>query len=373
MNTVYEGRRGKIYDWMAQEGVAMLMFEDAEQRRDASVRWLSGHPSDALLFLSIGRESLLMPWDANMAALMAHVDTVLPYTRFERSPLSAAVQAAKHFKIPRGSRIEIPSLTAYYQFLNFIEALGDYDVLCRQWGVQENVEYLRAVKDGTEQKIYTAAAQITNDLIALLEEQVREGGVKTESDIALFIEREARRRGCEGTGFETLAAGPERSFGIHAFPAYTGGAFAGQGLSILDFGLKYSGYTTDVTLTFARPPLSPAQEKMITLVEKAYDLALGMVKPGAETLEIARAVDRLFAKSKKAMPHALGHGIGLEAHESPVLRNRSDNTWKLEPGMIITLEPGLYDTALGGCRLENDILVTETGAEVLTTARIVRL
>jgi Xaa-Pro aminopeptidase len=73
------------------------------------------------------------------------------------------------------------------------------------------------------------------------------------------------------------------------------------------------------------------------------------------------------------MPHGLGHGIGLLAHEGPSLRNRNDNTWKLEAGMVITLEPGLYDTALGGCRLENDLLITDAGAEVLTRSRVVRL
>jgi len=73
------------------------------------------------------------------------------------------------------------------------------------------------------------------------------------------------------------------------------------------------------------------------------------------------------------MPHGLGHGIGLEAHEAPALRSREDNPWVLEPGMIITLEPGLYDPVAGGCRLENDILVTATGAEVLTNSRILRL
>jgi Xaa-Pro dipeptidase len=73
------------------------------------------------------------------------------------------------------------------------------------------------------------------------------------------------------------------------------------------------------------------------------------------------------------MPHGLGHGIGLEAHEAPVVGSRSDNVWILEPGMIITLEPGLYDPVHGGCRLENDVLITEGGAEVLTNSRIVRL
>ena len=108
-------------------------------------------------------------------------------------------------------------------------------------------------------------------------------------------------------------------------------------------------------------------------MEKAYRLCLSMAHNGISTREIAAAVDGLFAKSKKQMPHSLGHGVGLDAHEYPTFRNRSDNEWVLEPGMIFTLEPGLYDPAIGGCRLENDILMTETGPEVLTQSRIVRL
>jgi Xaa-Pro dipeptidase len=358
---------------MAREGIALVMFEDAESKRDPSIRWLSGHPGDALLFLSVSRETLLVPWDINMAKLMADAGHIIPYAKFERSPLNALKGAAKQFQTPRGSRIEIPSVTPYFQFLNFTEALDGYDILCREWGVRELVDRLRAIKDAGEQRIYDTAAAITNELIDSLEAQVREGALKTELDAALFIETEALRRGCEGTGFETLAAGPSRSFGIHAFPPYTAEPFGVQGLSILDFGVRYSGYTTDVTLTFARGPLEESQEKIIALTEKAYTLALSLLKSGAETLGIAQAVDSFFAKSKKVMPHALGHGIGLEAHEAPAIRNRSDNTWKLEAGMIVTLEPGLYDTVLGGCRLENDILITEKGPRVLTTARIIRL
>jgi len=159
---------------------------------------------------------------------------------------------------------------------------------------------------------------------------------------------------------------------LHSFPAYTVFPFGTQGLSILDFGVKYMGYTTDVTLTVAAKP-TKAQERLVTLVEKAYKLALGMVQNGAAAVEIAAAVDALFAKSGRAMPHALGHGIGLDTHEAPTLRNRGDNSWILRPGMMITLEPGLYDPRLGGCRLENDVLVTEQGAEVLTASHIIRL
>jgi Xaa-Pro dipeptidase len=98
-----------------------------------------------------------------------------------------------------------------------------------------------------------------------------------------------------------------------------------------------------------------------------------MTHNGTPAKDIAAAVDDLFTKSKTKMPHALGHGIGLQEHEYPIIRNRNDNEWILETGMIFTIEPGLYDPELGGCRLENDILITETGFDVLTAARIIRI
>jgi Xaa-Pro dipeptidase len=368
----YQNRRQKIYDAMAREGIALLLIEDAEGRRDPALRWLSGHPQDALLYLSVDRRSLLVPWDANMALLYAKVDMTIPYGEFERRPVSAAIGAAEKLKIAPGSKIEIPPVSPYPLFLEYVGSLGGYDIICRETGLHGEIEKLRAVKDEEEIHIYYKTADITNEIIDLLEKNVRSGKIRSEADAALFIESAARRRGCDGTGFTTLAAGPERSFGIHAFPPYTAGPFGGRGLSILDFGIKYAGYTTDVTLTFARDP-GAAQEKLINLVEKAYKLALSLVSDGAGAREIARAVDALFGKSKKIMPHGLGHGIGLEEHESPAIRSRSDNQWILCPGMILTREPGLYDPIHGGCRLENDSLLTGEGAEVLTSAKIIRL
>lgn len=371
--TVFQERREKIYAWMAAENISMVMFEDTEARRDPSIRWMTGQPGDALLFLSADKRSVLVPWDINMARLYANADEVFPYTAFGREALKAIRAAAEYLKIPVGSRLGIPSVTSYNQFLKFVEALPEFDVICREEGAQQEAEKLRAVKDQEEILIYRQAADVTNTIIDLLEENVRSGAIKTEIDAAFFIEAQGRSRGCEGTGFETLAAGPDRSFGIHAFPAYTAGAFAAPGLSILDFGVKFHGYTTDVTMTFVRPPLKPAQERMLALTEKAYQLALSKAKNGAAVREISTAVDAFFARSKKNMPHGLGHGVGLEAHEAPRISSREDNEWELKPGMIITLEPGLYDPVLGGCRLENDVLITETGPEVLTRSRIVRL
>ena len=369
----YQKRQDYIYDWMAREGIALVMAEDFEKRRNPTLRWLCGQPDNALLFLSVDRKSLLVPWDINIAMLHAKADSMLPFKEFERNTFKALRGAVERLKIPKGSRIEIPGTTAYPRFLKFVEEFTDFDIICRESGVWMELEKCRAVKDEGEINIYRRVTTLTDEIINLLEKHICAGKLKTEADVALFIESESRLLGCEGTGFEILAAGPARSYGIHAVPAYTSGNFGGSGLSILDFGLKYAGYTSDVTLTFAGEPLSKPQEKMLSLTEKAYKLALSLVKNGALAREISVAVNDFFGRNKKTMPHGLGHGLGLQAHEEPFLRNRAYNDWVLEPGMIITIEPGLYDPVHGGCRLENNILITETGAEVLTESRIIRV
>ncbi|MDR1869233.1 MAG: Xaa-Pro peptidase family protein [Treponema sp.] len=373
-SAVIEARLAKIWDWMASEGIALVMLEDNEARRDQNIRWLSGHPCDALLFLSLDRKAVLAAWDINLAKLCASHSpaALLPYKDYDCQPRKAMAAVTQKLGIPAGSKIEIPSVTPYPVFLDYVGDFTNYDIICRGKGASSELGKMRAVKDHEELSIFGEAILITNELIELLEKNVRSGKIKTEADAAMFIDIEARRRGCEGTGFETLAAGPQRSFAIHAFPNWTNAPFGGQGLSILDFGVKYKGYCTDVTLTFARD-LNPKQEKMVNLVEKASGLAISMANNGTPAKDIAAAVDAFFAKSKKKMPHGLGHGIGLQAHEFPLVRSASDNEWVLEPGMIFTIEPGLYDPLLGGCRLEHDILMTETGAKVTTTSRIIRL
>jgi len=372
--TANASRFDKIYDWMAQEGIALIMLEDTESRRDQNIRWFTGQPGDALLFLSVERKAILTAWDINIAKLYASKSpvTIASYNDYDRKPAKAIAMIAKKMGVPLGSKIEIPGVTPYPVFLDFVGELTDYDILCRENGAASEISKLRAVKDEEEIAITRKAADITNELIDLLEKNVRTEKIKTEADAALFIELEARKMGCEGTSFGTLAAGPDRSFAIHAFPNWTNTAFGTKGLSILDFGVKLNGYCTDVTLTFARD-LDEKQEKLVNLVEKAAKLAVPMSRNGTKAKDIAAAVDSLFSKSKKKMPHGLGHGIGLQEHEYPVIRNSNDNEWVLESGMIFTIEPGLYDPLLGGCRLENDILITEQGYEVLTTAHIIRL
>ncbi len=366
-------RRGRVAAWLKDRGIAAALFEDREGRRDPTVRYLSGQPGDSLLLVTAEGRGILVAWDVNMAETMARVDEILAYGDFERKPVRAVLGVLAREGIASGARVELPSTLAYPEYVRYAGEGEEYDFLCREDGADDFARGLRAVKDEAEAAVYRRAASITDELIEALEAGVRKGSISTETDAALFLERESRARGCEGMGFETLAAGPRRSFGIHAFPTYTSGAFGTDGLSILDFGVSLEGYTTDVTMTFVRGRLSPRQDLMIALVEEAYREAAGMLRPGVPTLQIARRVDEVFAAEGFKMPHALGHGIGLEAHEAPALRNRDDNSWVLAPGHVVTLEPGLYDPETGGVRLENDFLILPDGAEALTRSRIVRL
>jgi Xaa-Pro dipeptidase len=370
---VWGERQGRVVEWMKSEGIAVVMLEDTEGRRDPSIRYLTGHPDNALFFLSTDKPSLLIPWDVNLAHMVAHAGIIYPYGDVGRQATRAIHTALAYYGCFQGSRVEVPAATPYPLFLRYIEAAGSCDLVCRDDGVQTVIDRMRAVKDKDELDIYRQVSRITCDISDEIVEQVSKGRLKTEMDVALFIEAEGLRRGCEGTSFETLAAGPERSFGIHAFPPYTAGPFATKGLSILDYGLRYEGYCSDVTLTFARGPLNSAQDAMLTLVEKAHKLALPLCVAGKATREIAAAVDAHFHKARMVMPHALGHGVGLEDHESPSVNPRPENDWVLEDNMIITLEPGLYDPLIGGCRLENDVLISGDKPQLLTNSRIIRL
>jgi Xaa-Pro dipeptidase len=371
--TDYAARRAKVAEKLREEGLGACLFQDAEGRRDPTIRYLSGQPGDALLVVSAAGPAVLVAWDVNMAASMASVEEILPYTDFKRLPTAALAAVLPRLGVAKGSRVEIPTNTSYPAYVDFVEALEDYDLVCRSKGIGDFALSLRAVKDAAELGIYRRAARITDELCAEIEAAVRSGTLATELDVALFLERESRVRGCEGMGFETLAAGPARSFGIHAFPPFGAGPFAGRGLSILDCGVNLEGYTTDITMSFVRGPLDAKAERMVALVEEAYAACVAMCAPGVGTLEIARRADAIFHAAGFSMPHALGHGIGLEAHETPAVRNREDNDAVLAPGHIITIEPGLYDPELGGVRLENDVLITTNGHEVITHARTVRL
>jgi Xaa-Pro dipeptidase len=373
-------RRERLAARLREEDISAYVLEDFENLRTSSVRWLSGHPMDAILVGTTAGESVLVPWDVNMAAERARVDRVVPYTDFKRSYKEAVASVLKSLGLPGGAKVEFLSRTSHLRYEELRRELPGIEIVVRGSGIDTFLSRMRSLKDAAEIAALERAAAITGEVLDVVEREVRSrpAGALREVDVAQLVEREALARGAEGTGFETLAAGSARSWGIHAFPPYSAAPFGGTGLSILDFGVKVDGYTTDVTATFVRGPLQPAQERMVSFVQTAYDAAVAAAQPGAAPQAPAIAADQVFEAAGWKMPHALGHGIGLDSHEGPLLRSVGENPDKeLAAGMTFTIEPGLYHPDLGGVRLENDVLIdmrgTAPAARVLTRSRIVRL
>ncbi|GAB4224072.1 MAG: Xaa-Pro peptidase family protein [Spirochaetales bacterium] len=375
----YAARRQKVAREMRERGVSILLIEDAEHLRDPSLRYLSGHPQDALLFLRSDGVSILVPWDVPLSEVHARVDEILPYNQFDRRLVQATLGVLKHWGIRAGDPIVLelgpqqpfPVVTKLERTLS--EEFPQGKILCRQEGIFSFIEETRRIKEEEELENLREAARITNEVLQELEKLLTEDRPIPETEVALFVEIESRRRGAEGTSFPTIAAGPNRSFAIHAFPSFGADLFkdpSTPGLSILDFGIFYKGYTSDVTLTLVTGNPTDRRRFLVDLVEEGYRTALSLCKPGMATWEIAAAVQALFSRHSLTMPHALGHGIGLAVHERPFFRPRKGGGAILAPGMIVTIEPGLYEAGTGGVRLENDILITEDGPSVLTESRI---
>lgn len=373
MKEIYKRRKDFLCDFMIDNNIDAVIFDDSEDNRDANLRYFCGHISDGILILKNDGTTVLIPWDENLAKDNAIADKIIPFTRYERDNVRA-VQAVLNAMPKKNKQIvELSPCTPYPDFLRFVDALPEWDVRCREEGCHNYAVTMRSIKDDYEIECTKEAARIGDKIIDGIEQRIKKGKIKTETDVALFIESECRKYGCERTGFDTLAAGPERSFAIHCFPNYTAGTWPGDGLSILDFGVVYRGYTSDTTLTVAKGKLNPKQEELIKLVEAAAHLGEELYHKDVSIKTCAAKIDELFAKKKRKMPHGLGHGIGLEIHEFPFIRQRVPPELTFQPGMIVTLEPGLYDKTLGGVRLENDILIKEKGNEVLTHSRIIRI
>lgn len=372
---VYKKRQQKVYSYLIKEGLDIAVLADLEGRHDPSLRYLTGYPVDALLFLSSRGECFLIPWDENLAAELAFVDKIIPYNSYKRS-FSIAVQSlVEEWRLKEGSRIELSGKFPYPSAVELITSLPDMEIICRDQGLDSLLLKLRSIKDESEIQSLKRACEISNEIIQGIEDLLADKrNTLREMDIAQYIDSEARTRGAEGTGFETLAAAANRSFAIHAFPSYGSSLIGERGFSVIDFGVKYRGYTSDVTITIIRGPLSRLQQKMAEAVSEIYELAISLIDNGISTGEIALRIDEAFARWGFKMPHALGHGIGLAAHEAPFLRTEDQNSnILLKEGMIFTVEPGLYYPEAGGIRLENDILITSHGLKVMTNSRIIEI
>ncbi|MEZ0480456.1 M24 family metallopeptidase [Planococcus sp. SSTMD024] len=224
------------------------------------------------------------------------------------------------------------------------------------------IEKLRMVKSPEELAVLKAAAKIADDAFEHICSYIKAG--MTELEVSNELEFFMRSQGATSSSFDIIVASGLRSALPHGVASEK--KIEQGDLITLDFGALYNGYVSDITRTVAVGEPSDKLKEIYQVVLDSQVLALEKIKPGMTGIE-ADAIARDYIKSKgygEAFGHSTGHGIGLEVHEGPGLSFRSETV--LEPGMAVTVEPGIYLPGIGGVRIEDDILITETGNERLT-------
>ncbi len=225
------------------------------------------------------------------------------------------------------------------------------------------VEALRLVKDDAEIDAIRRASALSDAVyVALAAEQF---GGRTEKELSWWIERTFRELGADRLAFDSIVASGANGASPHAHP---GDTVIGEGVLVtVDMGCVVDGYCSDCTRTFAVGEISTQLAEIYGLVAQAELDGLAAVRAGAAGVEVdaASRTAIIAAGMAEYYGHGLGHGLGMEVHEAPVLRPESTDV--LAERNLVTVEPGLYLPGVGGCRIEDLVVVTETGCEILTS------
>jgi Xaa-Pro aminopeptidase len=225
------------------------------------------------------------------------------------------------------------------------------------------VEELRAVKDEDELEAVRSAARLADDALV---EVLGNGLVgRTEREVALDLEFAIRRRGAEAVSFPPIVAAGEHGALPHAEPREV--AIPAGTLCVIDWGAQLDGYASDCTRTFATGDVDPRDAEVYALVLRAQEAALAAVRPGPTGREVdavARAIIDAAGHAEH-FGHGLGHGVGLDVHEGPRLSKQGDAA--LAAGMVVTIEPGVYVPGAIGVRIEDLVIVTDDGGEIVSS------
>ena len=221
------------------------------------------------------------------------------------------------------------------------------------------MDKLRMIKDEGEINSIRKACEITDNCFSFLTKYIKPG--MTEIEIAKKIEQYYLEN-AEGISFDTIVASGENSSKPHAIPSDR--KIEEKDIITIDMGCKYNGYCSDMTRTIFVGEPTDDQKKIYNLVLESQEKVLDEMKDGANIKDLTKIVTTNFELYDYDLVHALGHGVGLEIHENPVLRTTNDNN--LREKMVVTDEPGIYIAGNFGVRIEDTVLITKEGNEVLT-------
>lgn len=259
--------------------------------------------------------------------------------------------------INRGKRIGIdktyPSPLSRYLYSYSNEKIID---------VSEKISRYRMIKEDWEIDAISRAIEITGkaiyDIVDSLTENI------SETEVAGLFEYSVRREGIKRYAFEPLTLFKPGNSYPHNLPSNT--KLGKNNLILIDIGVKYLGRCSDITRMVVWGSISRDEKKVIEIVEEAIYRAIDTIQPGVKASEVDKA-SRSYIEEKgygNKFIHGLGHGLGVVVHEPPYIRK--DNDTVLEPGMIFTVEPGIYIAGKYGVRIEEDVLVTKDGVRILS-------
>jgi Xaa-Pro aminopeptidase len=311
----------------------------------------------------------LTGFESSNAALLVEPDRVRLYSDFRYADAARAVEGVEFVEVARSlvaalaelleGRVGFEADAVSYSSWETLAA-GGLDLVPRR-GL---VEALRAVKDKGELESIRRAGAITSEAFERFAEERFVG--RTERELSWRLDELFREGGAEGSAFETIVASGANGSRPHARP--TDRTIEAGETVVIDSGAKAGGYLADCTRTFATGPLPDELKNAYAACLEGQLAGLAAVRAGVTGVEADAAARETITAAGlgEKFGHGLGHGVGLEVHEAPRLSRESSDT--LVAGNVVTVEPGVYLEGLGGIRIEDLVIVTEDGAEVLTSS-----
>ena len=226
--------------------------------------------------------------------------------------------------------------------------------------LDEKINDMRVIKDEMELEKLRKAARLADYAVEVGCKEIAEG--KTEMQILTAIENAIKDKGYK-MSFDTMVLSGPKTASPHGTPGER--KIQKGDLILFDLGVEYEGYCSDITRTVAFGNVSDAQKEIYHLVRTANEKAIEAVKPGVSAMDIDKTARDVITDGGygEDFSHRLGHGLGISVHEFPSMTGTND--LQLKAGMVFTIEPGIYNN-IAGVRIEDDVVVTETGVEVLT-------
>lgn len=351
----YAGRREQLLRLLKkQENAPPALLVTSE----ANVRYLTGFTGDSSYLLLSPTAEIIISDRRYSTQLDDECPDIAVDARGPETKMPDQVAAViKKFKVPSVGFDPANVSVALHETL--AKALEKVE-LVQAGGL---VEQLRICKDKDEVQLIRNAIHVAQRAFEVIRASLRPE--QTEKQVADALEMQVRLFGGECTSFPPIVGvGPSA-----ALPHYRPGVKSKIGdadLVLIDWGARVEGYASDLTRVLALARISPKLRKVYGVVSIAQQRAIEKIRAGATMKDVDAAARESIAKSGfgKHFGHGLGHGIGLQIHEAPRIGPTADEP--LQAGMVVTVEPGVYLPGWGGVRLEDDVLVTKTGHEVLS-------